>query len=212
MKVLVIIAGHEMSKNDLPNIEILNNYLINRNFDFDYCAISNTDDFINFESIISFKYKEINQKKQLSKICDFISKYKNELDYDWYIKIRPDVKLLEEINFDILLDNAINGRARHYRGPKKIKYGMSVNGPGRWQNVGDCVYSNKEELVILDDQIFIFHKNIIVLGGFDIVEPNYDEGESHHSNIWISRGIGLNVIGILIHMTKYDCYSGNLNL
>ena len=48
----------------------------------EYCGISYQDEFHNYESIISFKYKIINTKRQLSKICDFITDYKAELYYD----------------------------------------------------------------------------------------------------------------------------------
>jgi hypothetical protein len=33
-------------------------------------------------SVISFKYKMVNPALQFTKICDFITKYKDELAYD----------------------------------------------------------------------------------------------------------------------------------
>ena len=98
-----------MNSINSSNINILNNYL--KKYEdsvVDYCGISNSDDFYNYENIISFKYKIINPKQQFSKICDFITQYKAELDYDWFIKIRPDIKLLEPINFEVLSDTAIS--------------------------------------------------------------------------------------------------------
>jgi len=211
MKVLVMIVGHEFNNSCSNNIDILNNYLCTLpNTTIEYCGISNNDDFHNYEGIINFKYKVVNPKFQLSKVCDFINEYKESLDYDWFIKIRPDMELLEMFSFDILSDISINARARKYCGPKKIKYGMSINGPDDWRNVGDCSYDESENLVYLDDMFFIFHKNVIDLGGFDKV-PDEFQNESTQSIIWRNRGINLNVIGINLKNTKYNTSSGDLN-
>lgn len=212
MRILVLIVSHELRKDFLSTINVLNEYLVKTNNQIDYCGISNQNDFENFESLIEFKYKIINPKRQLSKVCDFITQYKNELDYDWYIKIRPDLRLLEPINFDILSTTAINARARKYIGPKHIKHGMSVNGEGVWKNIGDCFYSETEEDVILDDQLYIFHNNIISQGGFDKIEETQLENEWTHSYCWKARlpAGALNVIGIYTVFTRYMVYSGDL--
>jgi len=220
MKLLVIICSSDLEKKWCDNIKILNDYIKLLNMDVDYCGISSQDDFNNYEGIISFKYKIINAKRQFSKICDFISDYKPVLEYDWYIKIRPDVLLLENINFNILSENAINARARVYYGPSKIKYGMSVNGEGIWKNIGNCYYDDIEHDVVLDDQIFIFHKNMIILNAFDKIEHkitsnNYwdqFEYEFFMSSIFKSREISFNVIGINLILLKYNTFSGNLNM
>jgi hypothetical protein len=203
-----------MNPNNSSNLLINNNFFINHpNTIVDYCGISNIDDFNNFENIISFKYKIINTKRQFSKICDFISDMKNKLDYDWYIKIRPDIKLLEPINFDILSNNSINARARVYRGPKKIIHGMSVNGEGCWKFIGDCFYDDCESEIVLDDMFFIFHHNVINMGGFERIEPeNAGCEEWNQTNIWKSRNINLNIIGIHLVNTKYDTFSGHINI
>lgn len=222
MKVLVIIASHEMRSIHLPNIKVLNDYFKTyENTTVDYAGISNSDDFNNYESIISFKYKVIEPKRQLSKICHFITKYKNELDYDWYVKIRTDILLLEPINFSKLSDTSINARARVYIGPKKIMYGMSINGEGPYKNMGCCSYNECEKEIILDDQLYIFHQNVINLGAFETFDtekvPQWfdnmqSENEWFHTNCWKSRHIPLNVIGISIIFKKYDAFSGNLNI
>ncbi len=179
----------------------------------DYCGISNNDDFHNYESIIPFKYKIVNTKRQFSKICDFITDKKSELDYDWYMKIRPEVKLLEQINFDILSKNAVNARARIYHGPKKIKYGMSVNGEGIWKNIGDCYYSEHEHNISLDDMLFIFHKNILHMNAFEKLEPKLMyENEGFQTNVYNIRKIPLNVIGIYLEFTKNNTFSGDINM
>ena len=181
--------------------------------DVDYCAISSCDDFHNYEKIIQFKYKIVNNKQQLSKICDFITDNTLELDYDWYIKIRPDIKLLENINFDILSKNAINARARVYNGPLKIKHGMSVNGEGSWKNIGDCTYREKESHIVLDDQLYIFHKNIIEMGGFNKLDDIVDQQhEWTHTKIFSQRKISLNVVGINLCIMKYNAFSGDINI
>lgn len=211
-KVLVIISSHEMDINNSNHIQILHDYLINnKNISVDYCGISNQNDFHNYENIITFKYKMINPKFQLSKICDFITE--TNLDYDWYIKIRPDIKLLEPINFDVLSDNAINARARVYKGPKKIKYGMSVNGPGYWAHIGDCYYNDieQEDEIVIDDMFYIFHNNLIKNGGFNKINSDVIQNEWFHTRIWKERNINLNIIGICLNNMKYCAISGNLN-
>ncbi len=108
MKLLIIICSNELDIKWCDNIKILDDYIKqNKNIQVDYCGISSNNDFHNYESIIKFKYKIINSKKQLTKICDFITDYKSKLNYDWYIKFRPDMKLLENINFNILSKTAI---------------------------------------------------------------------------------------------------------
>jgi hypothetical protein len=184
----------------------------NNNIEVDYSGISNQDDFHNYESIISFKYKTINTKYQFSKICDFITKNKSELDYDYYMKIRPDLKLLENINFDLLSENAINARARVYFGPKKIKYGMSKNLP-------ECFYDENEHYIIVDDQIYIFHKKVLQNGAFDIIEFGSIRGwwgdienECVHSKVFESRNIPINIIGINLEFTRDNSFSADLNM
>jgi hypothetical protein len=220
MNLLIIICSHEMNIIDHSNIIILNDFFKkDPKITVDYCGISNSYDFHVFEDIISFKYKVINPKNQIHKICDFITDNKNELNYDWYIKIRPDIQLLEPIDFNILSENAINARARCYVGPKKIKYGISVNGEGIWKDVNDGqTYDKEEKHIMLDDMIYIFHHNIINLGAFEPFEILHSiwrgnaADESSQTNLWISRNINLNVIGINVLLTKYNCFSGNINM
>jgi len=212
MKLLVVICAHEFNVKNCENIKILNDFMQGLiNTKVDYCGISNIDDFHNYESIIQFKYKLVNTKRQFGKLCDFITDNKSELDYDWYIKFRPDVKLLTMFDFDTLSDKAINARARVYRGPKKIKYGMSINGQGCWINIGDYFYDETEKNVILDDMMFIFHHNIIKLGAFDkITHESFEYAEWKLTSLYIQRNIELNVIGIHLENTKYRAISGDI--
>ncbi len=117
MRILVIISSNEFlqCKELRENIIILRNYMKDLPYRVDYAGISSKDDFENYEDIIEFKFKMINPKKQLSKMCDFIKENRGQLNYDWYIKIRPEIMLMEQIPFDTLMSNSINARARHTR-------------------------------------------------------------------------------------------------
>jgi hypothetical protein len=136
------------------------------------------------------------------------------LNYDWYMKIRPEIKLLDNIDFHILSDNAINARARVYNGPRKIINGMSVNGEGIWKNIGNCHYADREYNIILDDMLYIFHKNIVQKNAFEKIQAPIleKEAETVHTRIFNQRNIQLNVIGINLCFTKYGCFSGNINI
>jgi hypothetical protein len=161
MRILIIICSHNFDRRYSNNIEILNKYFID--YHVEYCGISNQNDFYVYEDIIKYKYKIINQKKQMGKICDFITRFKDEFNYDFYIKFRPEIRLLQPIDINSLSHDSIHARTRVYYGPSKIQYGMAVNGIGVWQNIGDCFYSEKEHTVILDDMLYIFHNNIVKL-------------------------------------------------
>ena len=214
MKLLVIIVSHDMDIKYLDNIRIFDEYFREEGRTVDYAAISSTDDFSIYESVIPLKYKMINPLKQVSKLFDFITTYRDTLDYDWYIKIRPDVKLLEPIDFSIPLRDAINARARLYRGPKRVKYGMPVGGEGGWSSIRDGHYSEQETLVILDDHIVIFHNDVVNRDVFQSMNlDRYRHDETLQSNIWRSRGMTLNVMGINAKFCKYgDSTSGDLNM
>jgi hypothetical protein len=154
-----------MNPSNTQNIISLSNLIkhLSKNYTVDLAGISNKYDFNNYSKHLSFKYKYINTKKQLSKICDFITENKKHMNYDWYIKTRPDILILDYNIFDIKKFNkdAINARAREYEGSYKGKYACSVGGNGDHKNVKACFNNNKEKIV-LDDQIYIFHKNIKV--------------------------------------------------
>jgi hypothetical protein len=212
MKLLIILCSHEFNIKWYENIKILNT-ILSKDLQIDYCGISNQDDFHHYESILQFKYKIINTKRQFSKICDFITEYKSQLDYDWYMKIRPDILLLEPINFNLLSTTAINARARVYHGPSCIKYGMSVGGEGCWKHIKDNYYSKHEHDIILDDMLFIFHHNVIQMNAFNKIKPETPTREEwKQTTIFNNRSIPLHVIGIHMINTKYNVYSGDINM
>jgi hypothetical protein len=202
-KVLVMIVGHEMNKNFLPNIVILRDYM--KEYDTDYAVISNSDDFANFEGTIPIKYKEVNPKRQIGKIFDFISKYKDELKYDWFIRVRPDLKLLEPVPLDECDPSMINARARVYNGPRTIPHGLSSGGPGAFSHAIDYSYTDKEQGIILDNMIFMFTKKAIDAGAFsDITDPPTGGNEWTLSNIWRDKNIPLNVVGVNLEIVDKD--------
>jgi aromatic ring-opening dioxygenase LigB subunit len=89
---------------------------------------------------------------------------------------------------------------------------MSINGEGRWQYMGECHYSEREHNIVLDDMIYIFHKNVIETGGFDKIEGamEYGQNEWVHTAIFNSRKVALNVVGINLYFTKYHTFSGDI--
>lgn len=219
LKLLVIVCSRDFDSRWCDNIAILSDYMKKLDMQVDYCGISNQDDFINYESIITFKYKIINTKKQFSKICDFITEHRSTLEYDWYMKVRPEVKLLEQINFDRMSETAINARARAYHGPKRIKHGMSINGAGIWREIGDCTYEENEHSIALDDMLFIFHRNIVEMNAFYNDEFGDIEGywgdleiEWMQTKVYTNRNIPLNVIGLFLEFTKNNTFSGDINM
>jgi hypothetical protein len=128
------------------------------------------------------------------------------------VKCRPDVKLLEPIDFQQIDKRAINARARVYYGNRVIKYGNSVGGAGIWHNEGECYYFDKEYHVVLDDMLYIFHKNVVKRGAFNkLVDEKEKQNEWLHTRVFLHRDIPLNVIGINLIFTKNDTYSGDLN-
>lgn len=212
MKLLVIICAHEFETKWCPNIAILSDYM-KVHGDVEYCGISNQDDFHNYESIVQFKHKIINPKRQFSKLCDFITEHRAALDHDWFMKIRPDVKLLENIDFGKLAEHAVNARARVYTGPKKIKYGISVGGEGNWKHMKEARHAATEREVVLDDMLFIFHKNIVELNAFDPIEPEIAGSEEwKQTKVFTDRKIPLNVVGIYLVNLKHNTFSGDINI
>jgi hypothetical protein len=215
--ILIILCGHEMDPYHIPNIQILKEFIgrLSIQYDVDVACISSNNDFNNYEQIIQFKYKIINTKKQMGKICDFISDNKYKMTYDWYLKIRPDMVLIDDIDFNKLCMDSINARARVYTGMEKIEYGCSIGGKGEWQ-FNENTYSENHTHVILDDQIFIFHKNII--HGFDYLSSSEEEerhNEWFHTSIWKKRNINLKIIGINTILKRQNGFyntSGHINL
>lgn len=219
--ILIILSSNEMNPEFIPQIISLSKYIehLSKMYNVEVAGISSKDDFINYSPILNFKYKYVNDKPQLSKICAFISDNKNTLKYDWYVKIRPEIELLDydSINFQNLPKDSISARAREYLGPQTNKYSCSVGGEGTHKGVKNCVRNNELKKIVLDDNIYIFHKNVIDKGGFERLDPANNVKQHHewlHSDIWTSRNIKLNLIGINTKFSRKKSnniiYSGNV--
>jgi hypothetical protein len=229
MKILVIITTGGNLEEYIDSIITFRDFM-SRNYSncvIDYACISSSYNFSPLEGVLSLKYREVNPARQLSKVCDFITKYKEELVYDWFIKTRPEIHLNRVVDLSDLLFNSIHARAREYKGPKQILFGSSVGGSGFNRNHKKGEYNDIEESIVLDDQFYIFHRTVVELGAFLPFEPDDVPGwyiannivckwehEWFHSNCWKSRNIQMNVIGIdIVFERACGAYtsSGNLN-
>jgi hypothetical protein len=215
-----MIVGHSMPKQYMPHIDLIKShmYALSGTFIVDYACISSYDDFDIYDSILSFKYKVTNNKKQLEKVCDFLSSCPEK--YDWYIKTRPEVLLLEVPDILSLSTDSIHARVRGYIGTKKILFGCSVGGTGGWSSFNiNTIYSDNKKYewlddVWLDDHIYIFNKYVVDNGAFAILTPeinkflpwNYDDkqDESIHNSVWNHRNIKKNPIGIHLIFKKIN--------
>ena len=226
MKILFIIAYNIYQEYYIDCINTLKN-VIDNYYDkhlVDIACINSNGDFTNIEGILSLKFKIKNPKLQFDKICDFISS--NSLDYDWFIKLRPDIKIFEPIDFSKLDQNAINARARVYTGNLKLKNAASVGGKGIAEhNVRDTCGAPFD--IVMDDIIYIFHKNVILNSGFSIINDDIKDNfynllsyhpkiqhEWFHTYVWNTRKIPFNIISInmCIITQNGNCrYSGDIN-
>jgi hypothetical protein len=83
----------------------------------------------------------------------------------------------------------------------------------------DCYYDTIEHDIIMDDMLYIFHKNVVQKNAFDkIIVPNYgeykwvQEYEWAHTSLFNARKIQLNIIGINLVLTEYGIFSGDINM
>ena len=216
MKVLVLIVSNQMDIRYLENINTLKEFMENDNNSIDYAGISSYNDFENYESIIPFKYKIVDNNLQLTKVCNFIKNNKETLDYDWYIKYRPELKLLDKIKFEQLCANSINCRVFSYKGPKKILFESSWEEHNRISEYNEIL-----EEIVVDDQLYIFHNNLINNNGFNkdnfidtiIYEPNKKtENESTHTLFWKHHNNKINIISQDIIFSRSNRRSGHINI
>lgn len=177
-KVLLIFVTGNTRKNESNNMITIKQNLINQltrqNCIVDIAFVTSEPLCYDYYNILGkITHKLISDEPQYSKVCNLLDKigYNN---YDWYIKLRPEIGILERIDLDKLESyskKSINSRARHYMGPKiNIKYGVSIsnveflkaqNGDKKLDNwnTNDFKY-NHTKICAPDDQIYIFHKNI----------------------------------------------------
>lgn len=200
MKVLVIVCSRNLTIDDISKLVDFNNSLNTTGYNIEYCFIT-SDIECNITHSLPVRYNIINNKRQLTKVCDFITDYKEQLNYDWYIKTRPEIILYEPINFNQLCPTSINARVRQYTGPKQVRYGTSYP---------DYKYAEVESRCVLDDMIYIFSNNVINQNAFNKINVNQRENEWLHSKIWDERDITKNIITIHASMRNY--HSKHLNM
>lgn len=166
----------------------------------------------------------------MAKVCYVVNKFEDD-EYDYYIKMRPEIELNTIINQTFLLElsnTKINSRCRQYAGPSiDLTFGMS-----RQTNCirnGD-IRCNDKVVICPDDQMYIFHKSI--KKAFSPItndtylnyckkindkreywvdewmldetywKKNVCEREGHHKFIWYSRGFDINPIGLDMKMNS----------
>ena len=227
MKVLLMIISHNITKNNLRNIyNKIINPLKTDNIEVDLATcISGSDNSISNEAKYNFKFDGF----QLAKVCYVVNKFEDD-EYDYYIKMRPEIELKTIINQTFLLElskTKINSRCRSYKGPPiNLNFGVSCN--SKQLRKGDIQLFDDKTIINPDDQMYIFHKSIknafspitkeTYLNYCKIINDKLEywvddwmldekywnksafEREGHHKFIWYSRGFDINPIGLNITM------------
>ena len=101
MKVLLMIISHNITNNNLQNIydKIVNPLKMN-NIEVDLVTcISGSENIISNKVKYNFKFDGF----QLAKVCYVVNKFEDE-EYDYYIKMRPEIKLNTLIDQRFLLE------------------------------------------------------------------------------------------------------------
>jgi coatomer protein complex subunit alpha (xenin) len=70
----------------------------------------------------------------------------------------------------------------------------------------------KEDDIVFDNILYIFHKNIVEQNAFEKIYPLDIEHEYAHTVILNYRDIPFNIIGINLCLTKYNAFSGDINM
>ena len=224
--ILFMLTGLIMDTRYLVNIHILNHYIkeLSKRYVVDVACISGRDDFEPFEEILPFKYKVISPKKQLDKICDFVSECTEQ--YDWYVKIRAEVQLLEQLDFDSFCPDSINTRTRVYNGPLSVKHGSAVGGKGYLEYVHATHYSPELKEIVVDEMIYIFSRRLVEKGKFLPITDEergrkdwyftslWNQHEWFHTAVWKSRQIPFNIVSINVDFTHSGrhAFPGDVNL
>jgi len=160
MKILIMIISHEIKDFLYNNI---NEYVITPlqkdGFIVELATCTSSEKQKN--SIRDkVKYNFVLPKFQLTKVCHVVNNLCDN-DYEWYVKIRPDIKIYTKITksyLENLSKTQINTRCIKYNGPAiHIPYGLS-------HNLSDKIMVNDGEnsktIITPDDQIYIFHNKI----------------------------------------------------
>lgn len=167
MRILIIFVSHKMDDIFIQSVESIKNKLIKplkEKNHLDLCCISSHGDNC-YENILGKMLFNITCKeRQFTKMIE-VFKYIEEHnidDYDWYIKIRPDLYINEIIDTNKLNTcnkDAINARVRFYLGPEiNLHYATSYKVDSVWNH--SWQYRDDFTTIVPDDQFVVFHNNI----------------------------------------------------
>jgi hypothetical protein len=169
MKILLILSTHEMNMSFVDSVKTIKlniiDSLIEDGNSVDIFCVSSNDDHDNYKEVLgNIKFKIKSNERQFLKIVQ-VFKYldsNNIEDYDWYIKVRPDLTVNEKIDnqkMDTFNKNAVNSRVRFYLGPEiNIPYGTAYTVDEVWKH--SWSYSETINSIVPDDQIYFFHTSI----------------------------------------------------
>jgi hypothetical protein len=230
-KVLIILISKHMDNRFIENIHILKKRLLVK---YDIALISSHEDFQEYENVFDcIKYKILSDKFQLSKICDFLSSSCDIYQYEWFIKFRPEIELLENITYEklnSLCKKSINSRVRIYEGNRSLKYATSIRDQ-QCEKYEIIFHKDKDDIIWIDDMFYIFNKNVIYAKGFIHItnedKSKYLENSKHidkysiceneweefHTFIWKKRKINLEILSFNLKMTNRNnviLYSGDI--
>lgn len=187
MRILVMIVTHK-----LDNEKYIDN--IKSSFEnADFALISSVE----YKGSSEFKYKFISPNYQLAKICEFLSTV--DETYDWYVKIRSEIEIKSCINFQNLSTDAMNARCRSYVGNKSIPFGSSLGGIFENEHDKSIMYDPFHESIVLDDQLYIFHRNVFEKIAYSSSVEKGPCSEWCHTIHWLQNGIKLNPVGFDIN-------------
>lgn len=207
--LLLIISSHIFDKQYLSNIKNIIEKIItpltNDNINVNICLISSHNDFDNYEEILKDynKIKIICKERQYVKLINLFTYLKdNNISYDYYIKIRPEIYIKEIIDLNKLESynkNGINTRVRFYLGPEiNIPYGCTSPQCKYWKE--SCIYNKELKTIVPDDQIFIFNHNTGINAFSNITNEELNNQNSidyyyYHPNInWIKKEVTISDI------------------
>lgn len=173
-KILLVFTNRSMENNwgSLASIRDKLIVPLKKYYTLDIAIVTSNKYNDEYENILGkAKYKILCKKPVVSKLCKLFETI-NYDDYNWYIKIRPEITLLENIDINTIkkcCKNSVNGRVRHYFGPYiNIKNAVSIPDHqirscqnsdiniNSW-NKNDFKYK-KEASLAPDDILYIFSK------------------------------------------------------
>lgn len=195
MKILIMIISHNIDRDNLKNIyDKIINPLKEDDIEIHLSTCISGDRNVILDKV-DYNFKHSGH--QLSKVCYIVNHL--EKDYDYYIKIRPEITLFTTIDKKFLMNlskNQINSRCRSYEGPSiNLKHGFSCQ--KSCVRSSDLIYNKTNTIICPDDQLYIFHKNII--DAFDIITENtyldYCQNIKKEKNIGWINGCWMKIIG-----------------